>query len=67
MTVTYESITTDVFGLKNLVFGMFGMLQGRATYIPTAYFDGTLWIEQGRDPTTGMEYSSVYTLEEEDY
>lgn len=59
----YDSITTDVFGLQNLSVGMFGMLKGRVTYIPTVYFDGTIWIERGTDMKSGEEYYNVYTRE----
>jgi hypothetical protein len=61
--LVYDSITTDVFGFKNLGVGMFGMMKGRVTYIPTVYFDGTLWIEQGTDLQNGDEYYNVYTRE----
>jgi hypothetical protein len=63
----YDSITTDVFGFRNLSVGLFGMLKGRAVSIPTAYFDGVLWIERGIATTTtttdrsgGVEGSSYY-------
>lgn len=68
VSIIYDAITTDVFGLKNLGVGMFGMLKGRATYIPTAYFDGSIWIERGVSSgaaTGGEEYYNVYAREEE--
>jgi hypothetical protein len=65
VTYTYEKVTTDVFGLTNIGVGMFGMLSGRSSYIPTAYFDGAIWIETGTDQATGVEYYNVYTSEDE--
>lgn len=58
VTYTYDSISTDVFGLTNVGVGLFGMLQGRSSYIQTAYFDGDLWIEGGTDASG--EYFNVY-------
>ncbi len=60
----YDSISADVFGLRNLGVGMFGMLKGRVTYIPTVYFDGTIWIERGTEVQSGEVYYNVYTREE---
>lgn len=65
VTYTYEKITTDVFGLTNIGVGMFGMLSGRSSHIPSAYFDGKIWIETGSDPATGSEYYNVYMTEDE--
>eukprot|EP00529_Nitzschia_sp_RCC80_P030832 CAMPEP_0113503922 /NCGR_PEP_ID=MMETSP0014_2-20120614/34438_1 /TAXON_ID=2857 /ORGANISM="Nitzschia sp." /LENGTH=294 /DNA_ID=CAMNT_0000398993 /DNA_START=141 /DNA_END=1022 /DNA_ORIENTATION=+ /assembly_acc=CAM_ASM_000159 len=48
--INYDSISTDIFGFQNIGVGMFGMLQGRSTFIPTVYFDGDIWIERGVDP-----------------
>lgn len=65
VTYTYEKISTDLFGM-NVGVGMFGMLAGRSSYIPTAYFDDEIWIEKGVDQSTGTEYHSVYVLQEDD-
>mmetsp|Transcript_10495 Transcript_10495/g.25033 ORF Transcript_10495/g.25033 Transcript_10495/m.25033 type:complete len:301 (-) Transcript_10495:1559-2461(-) len=59
--INYDSISTDIFGFQNIGVGMFGMLQGRSTFIPTVYFDGDIWIERGVDPTTGNEFFNVYS------
>uniref|UniRef100_A0A7S3DMU8 Plastid lipid-associated protein/fibrillin conserved domain-containing protein n=1 Tax=Entomoneis paludosa TaxID=265537 RepID=A0A7S3DMU8_9STRA len=59
VTLTYDKITTDVFGFSNIGVGFFGMLQGRSTYIQTVYFDEDLWIEEGYSPT-GEQYYNVY-------
>ena len=65
LTFNYEDITTNMFGMKNLGMGMFGgFLSGRSSYVPTAYMDGKLWIEQGRDNVSGYEYFTVYVKEE---
>lgn len=58
ITYTYDNISTDVFGFTNVGLGLFGMLQGRSSYIETAYFDGMLWIERGNDMSG--EYFNVY-------
>lgn len=60
VTITYDRITTDVFGLKDVGAGLFGLLQGRANYIVTAYFDGDYWIERGQGLEEGADYLSVY-------
>lgn len=60
VTITYDRITTDVFGLKDVGAGLFGLLQGRANYIVTAFFDGDYWIERGRGPEEDTDYLSVY-------
>ena len=65
VTVTYEEITTDAFGLKNVGVGLFGLLQGRTNCIETAYFDGDYWIERGMDPTGTKEFINVYVREED--
>jgi hypothetical protein len=64
VTIQYESISTDVFGLKNIGVGAFGLLKGRGSYIQTAYFDGRIWIERGMD-MNGNEFYNVYTLDKD--
>jgi hypothetical protein len=49
VSITYDRITTDVFGLRNINVGFFGLLQGRGVVVSTAWFDGALWIERVRD------------------
>jgi len=66
LTFTYDSITTDVFGLSNIGVGLFGLLKGRSNVIQTAYFDDVLWIEKGFDPVTGDEFVSVYVKKEKE-
>jgi hypothetical protein len=62
VTFVYDEITTDIFGWSNLGVGFFGLLKGRANYVETAYFDGTLWLEKGASPT-GEEYFNAYSRE----
>lgn len=59
VTVIYQDIVSDVFGIKEFPVGLFGMLKGRATYVETVWFDGNLWIERGYSPE-GMEFFNVY-------
>ena len=56
VTYTYETISTDFFGLKNIGVPSFGALNGRSSCIQTAYFDGSLWVEAGNSG----EYFNVY-------
>jgi hypothetical protein len=42
----YEKVTFDAGPFKNVGVGLFGMLQGRAARIVTAYFDSEYWIER---------------------
>ncbi|KAG7369516.1 hypothetical protein IV203_027262 [Nitzschia inconspicua] len=68
VNIQYQTITTDVFGLKNLGVGAFGLLQGRGTNIATAYFDGRMWIEQCVDRNNGNNnnfYYNVYVRNEQ--
>jgi len=61
LSFVYENITTNVMGLKNIGVGFFGLLQGRANYVESAYFDGTFWIERGVSPSgDGSDFVSVY-------
>lgn len=64
VTYTYEKITTDVLGFKNVGIGMMGLLQGRGAQIQTVYFDDELWIETGKDGA--FDYFNVYTREDDD-
>jgi hypothetical protein len=66
--IEYDSISTDILGFKNVGIGLFGLLKGRSTYIPSVYFDGDIWIERGVD-ATGNEFYNVYssvTTDDED-
>lgn len=62
VTFIYQDIVSDVFGLKSLPVGMFGMLKGRANYLETMWFDGKLWVERGYSPE-GIEFFNVYIKE----
>jgi hypothetical protein len=66
VTFTYDSVTTDVFGLSNINIGFFGLLKGRSNYINTRYFDDNFWIESGVEAANGMEYYNVYMKEGEE-
>ena len=59
VTIVYQDIVSDVLGFKALPVGLFGMLQGRATYIETIWFDGKLWFERGYSPD-GVQYFNIY-------
>ena len=59
VTYTYENVTTDVMGFKNV--GLGGMLQGRTSRIQTVYFDDDIWIEAGKDGVN--DFFNVYTRE----
>jgi hypothetical protein len=63
VSIQYENITTDVFGLTNIGVGAFGMLKGRGSYIQTTFFDGRIWIEKGSD-LNGIEYYNVYARDD---
>jgi hypothetical protein len=66
VSIQYENITTDVFGLNNIRVGAFGLLKGRGSFIQTAFFDGRIWIEKGID-LNGSEYYNVYTRDEDSF
>ena len=59
LTFIYDDISTDVFGLKNISVGFFGLLKGCANYVESTYFDGRFWIERGTSPE-GQAYYNVY-------
>ena len=59
VTFVYDEITTDVFGLKNIGVGFFGLLKGRANYLQTRFIDGKVWIEGGSTPA-GEDFFNVY-------
>ena len=63
VTLQYDKISTDIFGLSNVGVGFFGLLKGRENYIQTAYFDGDIWVEEGYGPT-GEQYWNVYVKEQ---
>lgn len=65
VTFVYKEILSDVFGFKALPVGLFGMLQGRATYVDTVWFDGRLWVERAYSPD-GTEFYNVYIRSEEE-
>ena len=60
VSMVYDKITCDAFGLANLGIGFFGMLKGRSSYIQTVYFDNDIWIDGGY-AADGSTYFSVYT------
>ena len=60
VTMVYDKITCDAFGLANLGIGFFGMLKGRSSFIQTVYFDNDIWIDGGY-AADGSTYFSVYT------
>lgn len=59
VTFVYDEIVTDVFGMKNLGIGFFGLLKGRANYVETVFMDQRFWMERGYTPE-GQEYINVY-------
>jgi len=63
VTLTYDKISTDMFGFNNIGVGFFGLLQGRSNYIQTVYFDGDVWIEEGYNPA-GEQYYNVYVKQQ---
>lgn len=64
VTIIYQDIVTDVFGVKGLPVGTFGLLKGRANYVESVWFDGILWIERGYDGD-GVEFFNVYMKEDD--
>ena len=62
VSMVYDKITCDAFGLSNIGIGFFGLLKGRASYIQTVYFDNEIWIDGGYAPD-GSTYFSIYTRE----
>ena len=65
VSLKYQTVTTNVFGFRNVGVGFFGLLQGRSNYIQSVYFDNTLWIEQGVNPQ-GVSFYNVYTRNDDD-
>jgi len=65
LTMVYDKITTDVMGFENVGVGFFGLLQGRANYMYSAYFDGDFWIEHGILPTPTGTTTTTTNPEEE--
>ena len=61
-TFTYQSVTTDIMGFKNMGVGMFGLMKGRVSNVYTCWFDGDVWIERVFD-MEGNESLNVYTRE----
>lgn len=59
VTFVYDQIVTDVFGLKNIGVGFFGLLKGKSNYVESQYMDNRFWIERGYSPE-GAEYYNVY-------
>lgn len=64
VSIIYDKIKTDLFSLQNLGVPFNGLLQGRATYVTTTYFDGSYWIETGTG-SSGEEYFTVYVRSDE--
>lgn len=67
VTMVFDKIVTDAFGMENIGVSFFGLLQGRANYVQTAYFDEQYWIERGFDDGTGKEFLNVYVLDEDEW
>mmetsp|Transcript_28225 Transcript_28225/g.37635 ORF Transcript_28225/g.37635 Transcript_28225/m.37635 type:complete len:266 (-) Transcript_28225:158-955(-) len=65
LTFIYQNIQTDMFGMKNLPIGFFGLLKDRGTFLETIWFDGQMWVDRGFNDG-GMEYYNVYWLEDEE-
>jgi len=65
VTFVYQDMKSEVFGFKALPIGLFGMLQGRSTYVDTVWFDGRLWVERAYSPD-GMEFYNVYIRSDEE-
>lgn len=63
VSMVYDKIKCDVFGISNLGIGFFGLLKGRTSYIQSVYFDNELWIDGGY-AADGSTYFSVYTKED---
>mmetsp|Transcript_1504 Transcript_1504/g.2040 ORF Transcript_1504/g.2040 Transcript_1504/m.2040 type:complete len:255 (+) Transcript_1504:191-955(+) len=59
VTFVYDQIVTDVFGLKNIGVGFFGLLKGKTNFIESIYMDNRFWIERGYS-AEGSEYYNVY-------
>jgi len=66
VTFVYEEITSKVFG-ATIPVGLFGLLKGRASYIESMYFDGTMWIERGANPENGELFYNVYVKESQSW
>jgi len=60
VTIVYQDIVSNMFGMKDLTVGLFGMLKGRETYIESYWFDGRIWVERGYSQD-GVEYFNVYS------
>lgn len=63
VTIVYDKISCDAFGLKDVGVGFFGLLKGRASYIQTFYFDDEIWIDGGRT-ADGSSHFSVYSKQD---
>mmetsp|Transcript_4255 Transcript_4255/g.6295 ORF Transcript_4255/g.6295 Transcript_4255/m.6295 type:complete len:308 (+) Transcript_4255:86-1009(+) len=63
VTFIYQEITSGIFGM-NLPVGLFGLLKGRANYIETVYFDGSVWFERGYSPEGEVYYNVFYRSDE---
>ena len=59
VTFVYDQIVTDVWGLKNIGVGFFGLLRGRMNYVESVYMDASYWIERGYT-AQGNQYFNVY-------
>jgi len=66
VTFVYEEITSKLFG-ATIPVGLFGLLKGRASYIESMYFDGTLWIERGANPENGELFYNVYVKDSQNW
>jgi len=60
VTFVYKDIVTDIFGMKNIGVGFFGLLKGRANYVESIFMDGRFWIERGYTVDGKGTYYNVY-------
>jgi len=59
VTITYQDIQTDMFGMQGMKIGFFGMLKGRNTYLETVWFNEYILVERGFT-NEGEEFFNVY-------
>jgi hypothetical protein len=52
--ITYQTLSMDAFGRENIHLCLLqNLLRGRTNQIDTAFYDGSVWIEQQDQPNTG--------------
>jgi len=67
VSITYEKVNADAFSMKSIGVGFFGLLAGRTTYIQSAYFDGSLWLERALGQDGSEIYLSAYLIDDKDW